>query len=384
MALVRRADPTLARGRDAPILDEADVEAGAAGVTDDEVGLESFGVCVGERRDRCHRGPGVDRVDRAPDDVIESQAAARRRHNEQLTGEAGGAEVVGDLSQVPLHERLQRRVERGGRCPPVLADDGVQLVRERVGDAREPLADELAERLLVLRVRNRPDEADGDRLDIQLAGLAHERPRALPIEGAVDPSLRIDPPRHLEGQAPWDVGLGIALVEVEGVRLTAFAEGEDVGEACRREERGAGGLALQDRVRRAGRAVDEERGAREELVGSEREVGGDERERVPRRVEHAVGRRQRLCEGKTPVLVGDDDIGERPTRVDGDAVTRHEQLSITRSRSRARRGMASIRLCVDGCVGRVTRRLSARPSFRRLLRHARGTLGPWPQTIRVD
>ena len=88
MAGERLAQPGLAGGDDVAVADEADVEAGAAGVADDHVGLGELGAGVGAPGDRRERRARANRVDRSLREVGDRHHAAERVGGEELAGEA--------------------------------------------------------------------------------------------------------------------------------------------------------------------------------------------------------------------------------------------------------------------------------------------------------
>ena len=178
------AEPGLARELDVAVADDADVEARAAHVADDRVPVFTG---VEPSRDRSHRGPGVDGVDGPRHDVVDREDAAERRDDEQLAGESRLPEVVAHLAEMPLHERLQRRVDGRRRCPPVLADDRVQAMRQRVGDPGQLRLEQLSDPLLVLGVRR------------STRGSRRRRPRPRARAGAGSPPA---PGPRREARAP--------------------------------------------------------------------------------------------------------------------------------------------------------------------------------------
>jgi hypothetical protein len=177
------------------------------------------------------------------------------------------------------------------------------------------LRQELADPELVHRVDDRPDEAYRHRLDTQLARPVERRHHALLVERDEDVALRVDPLADLEGEVARDVRRRV-LELAKRLQLPTLAEQQDVGESLGGEERRPRGLSLDDRVRRARRAVGEDLGAGEELAGRDAELRRERRERLLDALEGAreVGRRLRKMEH--PFLVGDDDVREGPARVD--------------------------------------------------------------------
>ena len=125
--------------------------------------------------------------------------------------------------------------------------------------------DQLAHALLVRGVDDRPEQADRDRLDAELArALDRVHDRGL-VERDERLALGVHALADLEREPARDVRQRVRDL-LERVGLAALAHEQDVGEALGREERRARGLALDDRVRRARRAVRQHLGLREQLA----------------------------------------------------------------------------------------------------------------------
>ena len=233
------AEPGLARELDVAVADDADVEARAARVADDDVVDRRRVDLAGDRR---HRRARVDRVDRAARDVVEVQHSAERRHDEQLAREARRAQIALHLAQVRLHQRLERRVDRRRRGAPVLADDRVQPVRERVRDARELLARSArrsASSCAGLAIDHSSETATASTsasLELRAGSPSTSASRRA---GTSDVALGRHPLGDLERQAAGDVGLRVRRAEVERVQLAALAQDQRVGEALGGQERRA-------------------------------------------------------------------------------------------------------------------------------------------------
>ncbi len=219
-----------------------------------------------------------------------------------------------------LHQRLQRRVDRRRRGTPVLADDRVQPVRERERHSGQLLRQQLADALFVHRVHDRPQQADGDRCDLAAAHLGERREQRRLVERHRYVSLRVDPLLHFEGQAPGNVGRRVRVAKIERVELAALPQDERVGMPGGRQKRGSGGRSGQDRVRALRRPVDEHRRVSQQRIERQPVLGGTVAQRLGDAVEHALRGRRRLADPQLAAGgVGDDDVGERATGVDGDA-----------------------------------------------------------------
>ena len=176
--------------------------------------------------------------------------------------------------------------------------------------------EELAEPKLVHRVGDRPEQADGDRLDLavsQLLDLGHGR---LLVERNHDLASCTDALGDLERQRPGYVGIRVRAGEVERLGPAAFTEEEDVRMALGGEERRLRRGPGEDRVDRPGRPVDEKVGVGQKraaigLRGLRGEVQDveDARDRI-------CGRRRALEDRELAGPVLHDQIREGPAGVD--------------------------------------------------------------------
>ena len=215
------AEPRLGGRADLAARDEPDVERRPARVADDEVALALLELLarVGDRRDRSHGGARADRVDGPLDDLVGAPRPAEGGRDEEVPREARLAQVALHRREVLLHERLQRRVDRRRRGSPVLPDDRVQPVRERVGHARPELVEELADAQLVRRVDDRPEQAYRHRL----------RPQAL---RRLDRSRRRSPPRAARRAGPRSPCAPRSRTSGSAARTEAHRPAGRTGRAC--------------------------------------------------------------------------------------------------------------------------------------------------------
>ena len=263
--------------------------------------------------------------------------AAVRPHDREIAAKADVAEARLEALHVAADLRADIGVHHRGRHALVLAVLAQDLVRQRQIDVRHRRPDHLAGCALVLGIDVGVQEAHRDRLD----ALGFERrarlgdaallQRLVHLAGGEQALLRLvgEPARH---QRP------VAVEEqVVGLRPVAAADDVDVARAARHHQAGLGALALDQRVDRDGRAVDQ-------LV----DVGGvepaladavDDALHELRRRGQALG----LDERAGPV-VEPDQVGERPADVDRDEdhafpstfSARHCERSEAISRNRAR------------------------------------------------
>ena len=121
----------------------------------------------------------------------------------------------------------------------------------------QQLAKTVARGALVLRMRVRVQEADRDRLDTLLSAGVCDRIELGHVERSEDGAVAVDALAHLEAEPSGHEGLRLPADEVVHVRSVPAADLEDVAEAAGRHERGAGALALRQRVDDDRRPVDQ-------------------------------------------------------------------------------------------------------------------------------
>ena len=123
-----RSQPSVSRVLHGAITYKTHIKGCAAGVTDDDVARQIFGLNVSKSRNRRHRRPGFDQEDRALHHVGEVHDAAKRRTGEDVVHVASRAQIGFEVGEIALHEWLQRRVDGCRRGAPILAQNGIQLV----------------------------------------------------------------------------------------------------------------------------------------------------------------------------------------------------------------------------------------------------------------
>ena len=100
------------------------------------------------------------------------------------------AEPAPQLVDVARHQRPDVRVDHRRRRALVLLLLAEDLRRERHGDARQLLAEDRAEPLLVRRMEVRVQQADRDRLDARVAQLPGDRARVGVVERCAHGAVR--------------------------------------------------------------------------------------------------------------------------------------------------------------------------------------------------
>ena len=320
MAGEEPAKPRFAGVLDRAVAHHAHVEGGAAGIHHQHVAPEPFGLGIGDAGERRHRRARLDHEDRPVGDVLHMHQAAGDRADQQLAGEARGAEVVAERAQMALHEGLQRGVDRGRGRARVFAQDRVEPVRERVGHPRHRLLDQGAQPLLVRRVLDRPEQADGDRLDALPREPGERRARRVLVERPLHLAFGRHPLGDFGREPARHVGLERVDMELEGMQLAALAIDQDVRKTLGHQQRGLRGGAGDDRVGRPGRAVDQHVRVPDQVFDGDahgpRRVGepGLDAVGAPR------GRGRRLADGERTARCGDDDIGKGAAGIDGNSV----------------------------------------------------------------
>src|SRR5882762_3039343 len=188
---------------------QADVETGAARITYDDFscsnlcGSGDLAEYWGERRTRSHH------VNRAFDHVGDMHDATQGYSRQELAREPRRTKISLHFPKMRLHERLQRGVNGGRRGAPILADNWVQLVRERERYSGELMLEQSAHRQLDRGVSDGPEKTDGDRLDIEAPQLPDNVARLSVVESDEHVAVRGDALADLEGEMPRYIGLGV-------------------------------------------------------------------------------------------------------------------------------------------------------------------------------
>ena len=318
-----------------PLAHQAHVERGAAGIGDDGGIDAAVGLGVGAAGDRRHGRAGVDRVDRRVRHVGGIHGAALGGHHQHAAAEAGVAQSRFQTAQIVAHERLERGVDAGGRRAAVLAERGVEHVRERVGHPRQVALEQRADAELVLRVDDRPEQADGDRLDLPVLQLVDDGDDGRLVERLGHGAVVGHALGHLVGERARHVGLGVGHGEVEGLDAPALAKHQNVRVPPGGEEGGARGVAGHDRVDRVRGAVDQHLAPAEQGIAALAQVLGGAGERLQHAGDRVRRRRRRLVHAQAAVVGLDDEVGERSPGIDRES---HGTPAVSSSRYGRRSG----------------------------------------------
>jgi hypothetical protein len=222
----------------------------------------------------------------------------------------------GKVLHIGLHLRLQRGVDRRRGGAAIFAQGRVEPVRQRIGHAGQHLGDQLAELFLMRRVDDRPEQADGDRLDALLLQRRQYGARRRLVEAAHLAAIGEDAAGDFEGQGARHIGFGEWHGEIERLHAATLAKHEDVAVALGGEERRLRGVAGDDGVDRMRRAVDEQAAGAEQI--GERPIQTIRRDL--QRIEHTANRIVRRCRRlehvQTAIVILDDEVGKRPPGID--------------------------------------------------------------------
>ncbi len=166
--------------------------------------------------------------------------AAGRAHDERL-GKAGVRAARREAVEVPRERRPEVRVDRSRRSTLVLAELRCDLVRRddpRPGQPAPQFGGDLA---LVARVAEREEQADGDRLGVDLG-------QGVKVEAA-EHAIRPDALGNSDAALERDERLGVLLAEPVEVSARLAPQVQDVLEPFGRDEGGARALPLEQGVR---------------------------------------------------------------------------------------------------------------------------------------
>ncbi|MFN8663839.1 MAG: hypothetical protein U0075_18235 [Thermomicrobiales bacterium] len=328
------AQPGLGGVVDLAVADESDIERRAAGVADQQVFVQHLAarlrLAVGDGGHRGHARARADRVDRPLDHFLRSPRATEGGGHKQVPGKACAAQVLLQGGEVLLHQGLQRGINHTGRRAAVLADDRVELVRQRERHTWQVLGDEFPDAQLVRRVDDRPEEADANRLHAEIAALFDGFPYRTLIERDEDVSLGVDALGDLEGEVARHIGGRVGDL-LEGVQLATLAQEQDVREPLGGEEGRARGLPLDNGIGGAGGPVRKGLGAGQQATCGQAKLWRHVFQRRADSLEGAARRGERLADAQLPVVVDDHNVGKGSPGVNRDPIGHRLPLAFVHS-----------------------------------------------------
>ncbi len=243
------------------------------------------------------------------------------QHDEQRPLIAGLRKSSFETPEVAGNDRAHVGVDHGGRDALVLLDLRENVGRDGHVGTRHPLADEPGRCRLVSRIAPRVQIADRHRRDAgryQRVGCAYHRSL---VERRQDAAIGAHPLLHPETQMARHERLRRSEAQVVAIfGLQPLAHLQYVAVALGRDQADAGTLALDQRIRRDRRAVNDTLAPREQNGAFEPQRPGEHAQAF----EHPDGRvgwrrwalGQRRCTG----LVDRYEIGECAADVDADTV----------------------------------------------------------------
>ena len=231
---------------------------------------------------------------------------------------------------------MQRGIDRRRDHPAIFARDRVELVAERDRNARPFALDDLADAPLMRGVDDRPQEADGDRLDAALLQVAHGLDHVGLAERRPLVAQRIDPAAHLAGPVARHEGLRIVDEHRVGPLAGCLAQGQHVGVALVAQQPDRGDLALDQRVGRHRGAVDDQLDPGEEAFEIEAVPFRGQPEGIHEAALELARRGRRLEDLQAGGVGIDHQVGEGAADID--AGEEHLRLSFPAARRRLRLG----------------------------------------------
>ncbi len=267
-------------------------------------------------------GPDFDQPHRIAQRRLHGGDAARRHHQQQGTRDAFLLQVGLELAEIARHARQHVGVGDGGRGALVLADLRTDLAGERDRHARQLLGQDRAGAPLMRFGGEAVQEADGDGLDFAAAQLGRDVAHRLLVERQQHGAVGRHPLGYAEAQIARHQRIGPLHVDV--VLLEAVLPGhlERVAEALGGEQRGAGALALDQRVGGERGAVHHQTDIGRPALG----LGQDGAHAFQHGALGRVGRGQEL-DGVSPSIVRysglQHNVGESAADIDGQARQHH-------------------------------------------------------------
>ena len=119
-------EPGFTRGLYQAIPHQTDVEAGPTRITRDDIAAANLSPRIMQGSHRCERGTRADSINRTLRQLLNGHDATRRCCAENLATKAGATHILGNLTQMALHERFERGIDDGCRCPTIFTNNRVE------------------------------------------------------------------------------------------------------------------------------------------------------------------------------------------------------------------------------------------------------------------
>jgi hypothetical protein len=193
-------------------------------------------------------------------------------------------------------------------------------VRERDRHARHRLRQHRADGFFVDRIRHRPQQTHGNRLNLALLHRRDDGPHRRDIQLQHDVAFGTDPLRYLERQMLRHVRRRKFRCQLQRIHLAALPIHQDVRKALRHQERRARGLTFDDGIGRARGAVDQHGCVAHEVLERHAHLVGGIADGRRQAGKTPLRRGQRLADGQPAFVVRDHHVGERAAGVNRDAI----------------------------------------------------------------
>jgi hypothetical protein len=258
-----------------------------------------------------HAGDGarLHHRDRLAARLRDRHGAAVRAHDRDLAGEFLAARELLETAEIAADARADIGVEHGGRGALVFAELAQDLVAERHEHLRAEAAQRRTRSDLVRRVGVGMQETHRHRLDAGRHQFARERLDARQIERCQDIAGCVHALAHLVGEIARDQRTRAVEMQVEGVGPVPAADRVDIAEAFGGDQCGVCAAALEHRVDRDGRAMQQ--------FARRRDIAAGKFQRR-RRAFGRVGGNGECLGRKDRAVVVADEVGERAADIDAD------------------------------------------------------------------
>ena len=313
-------DLDLVRDSGFGIADQRHVCRGAAHVVGDEIAEAGAFSGVG-RGDHARGRPRHDGLSRFTCDEAGRNHAAIAIHDQEITGIALRRELMAQLLDIALEDRLHRGVDRGRHAALEFARFRQQRVTRRDVAVRPEFGGDLGRPALMRGVGVGMQEMNDERLAAGGEQPLHRLAHVVLVERHAHGAGGLHPLGHFQPQVAWNdghEGSGHAI----GLRPGAPAELDHIAKTLRRDHAGAGQAALQHGVGGGGGAM------HDEIDAVDRKTGGAERGYDAESL--VVDRRWGLGDAHLAAVaaIDQEEIGEGPADIDAghDAAPRRRKI----------------------------------------------------------
>ncbi|MCY1526298.1 hypothetical protein D9M68_613070 [compost metagenome] len=200
------------------------------------------------RQDGAAGGAGLHQAHRLFDPGLQGGDRASRGHQKGFFGQAAFASRFVEAAQVAGHLRLHISVGADRRQAGVFADFGADVGRQRDPQLGRVLAQQRADAAFVVRVGVAMQQADRHTLHARFGQFVRQRDDLRLVQGRQHAALRIDALGNAVAPRPRYQRLRLVQENVVLREPVFQSDLDQVAEARRRQQGGAGALALDERV----------------------------------------------------------------------------------------------------------------------------------------